>query len=121
MALQDSLTRLANTGLDLLRSRLELVVLDLEDSAWKLAMLISMGVLAAVLLALALMFTSLAFVFAYWQSSPIWALGVVALSYAAIGSVIIAFVYRRFRRLRFLMADSLQMLRDDQQMFRDLL
>lgn len=120
MALQESLTQLAASSFELLRSRLALVALDLEDSAWQLGVLISMGVLAAALFALALVFASLAFVFAYWHSSPIWALSMVALAYGSISFVLMGLMFRRYRRLSFLMADSLEMIREDQQMLRDL-
>lgn len=120
MALQDSLSKLAGTSLEFVQARLELIALDLEDGAWQFALLLAISLMAALSVVLATVFASLAFVFAFWQSSPVWALGIVGLCYLAAGSLLVVLVVRRFKRSSFLLSDSIQVIREDRQMFRDL-
>ena len=120
MALQDSLSRLAGTSLDFVQARLELIAIDLEDSAWRIGLLVSISVMAALLLVLAVVFASLAFIVTYWENNPVWALSVVAIGYGVCGLGLFTLVIRRFRQSSFLMSDSIQMLREDRQMLRDL-
>jgi len=120
MALHDSLSQLAGTSLDFAQARLELIALDLKDSAWQLAVLILMSVIAGLSVVLAVALVSLAFVFAYWETNPVWALAIVALGYSTAGIILIVLVFRRLKNPTFLMADSIQMIREDRQMLRDL-
>ncbi len=74
MALAQSLARLANTSLGILRSRLELASIDLEDELRCAIGVLLAGSAAVMLASFALLFAAFAVVVLYWDEHRIAAL-----------------------------------------------
>lgn len=115
MALPDSLAKLGANGIDILRARIELFGLDLEDAVWRTVTLFCLSLAATLLIFSASFFAAAAFIFFHWESHPLWAMSVVGTSYFIGGAVLLIILFRWFNTLPFLMRDSIDSLRRDAQ------
>ncbi len=74
MALADSVARLASTSIALLRTRIELVSIDLEDELRSMIGLALAGSAVVILTGFALLFIALSVVALYWETHRVTAL-----------------------------------------------
>jgi len=116
MALTDSLAGLGASCVDIARARIELIGLDLEDAVWRVATLFCVSLFATLLIFCASIFGASAFVAAYWSTHPVWALLVVCASYMVVGVAMLIALARWFNSAPFLMRESLDALRRDEQL-----
>jgi uncharacterized membrane protein YqjE len=82
MALADSVVRLTNASITLLRSRLELASIDVEEELRSMIGVALAGSALVILAAFALLFVALAAVAAYWETHRIASLLVAASAFA---------------------------------------
>jgi uncharacterized membrane protein YqjE len=87
MALADSIVRLAGTSITLLRSRLELASIDVEDELRSMIGVALAGSAVVIFAAFALLFVALAAVAAYWDTHRVATLLIAgsAFAFLAIG------------------------------------
>ncbi|MGL5003415.1 MAG: phage holin family protein [Casimicrobium sp.] len=95
MPLADSVARLASTSITLLRSRLELASIDIEDELRSMIGVVLAGSAVVILAAFAMLFAAFAMVALYWETHRVTAL-VVAGSTFAILAIGFALWIRRF-------------------------
>jgi uncharacterized membrane protein YqjE len=82
MALADSVVRLASTTITLLRSRLELASIDVEDELRSMIGIALVGCAVVILAAFALLFITLAMVSIYWDTHRVASLFFAAGTFA---------------------------------------
>jgi len=99
VGLLDSLRRASASLIEIVRTRLELVVTELEEQNLRTAQIIALSVAALFFAALAIIFGSLAVVMAYWDRNPVAVLSSFALFYFAL-AVVAALVWRARAKAR---------------------
>jgi uncharacterized membrane protein YqjE len=95
MALADSVLRLANASIALMRSRLELASIDVEDELRSMIGVALAGAVVVIAAAFALLFAALALVAAYWETHRVATLVVVGCAFALI-AIGVAIRIRRY-------------------------
>ncbi len=95
MSLADSMTRVADSALGLLRSRLELASMDLEDELRSAIGILLAGAAATALATFALLFAAFAVVALYWDEHRIAALSCASVAFA-LSAILIGLLIRRF-------------------------
>jgi uncharacterized membrane protein YqjE len=99
LGLLDSLRRAAASVVEIVRTRLELVVTELEEQNLRAAQIVALSVAALFFAGLAIIFGSLAVVMAYWERNPVAVLAGFAVFYLAL-AVIAALVWRSRAKAR---------------------
>jgi uncharacterized membrane protein YqjE len=118
MALAETLPRLIGTVLGMLRSRLELASIDLEDEIqWALGTLLA-GAAAVMLASFALLFGVLAMVVLYWDTHRMAALLGGAGAFALLAVSIAVSIVRLLRRKPRFLAATLAELEKDKKCLR---
>jgi uncharacterized membrane protein YqjE len=84
MALADSVVRLASTSITLLRSRLELASIDVEDELRSMIGVALAGSAVVIFAAFALLFVALAAVAAYWDTHRVATLLIAGSAFALV-------------------------------------
>jgi uncharacterized membrane protein YqjE len=113
MALADSVTQLASTWIGVLRSRLELASIDIED---ELKLMINVALAGSVVVVLgtsALLFAALAVAAAYWDTRRVEVLLLIAITLLVLASGIAFSIWRFFERKPVFMAATLAELDED--------
>jgi uncharacterized membrane protein YqjE len=117
MALADSVERFASTALSVLRSRLELAAIDIEDELRALILVVLAGSAAITLAVFAALFGAFAIVALYWETHRITALLGVAFFFAVISGLIVISLTRFLRnRAPFLGATLSELDKDKQRL-----
>ncbi len=99
IGLLDSLRRAAASLVEIVRTRLELVVTELEEQKLRTAQIVALSVAALFFAALAIVFGSLAVVMAFWDRSPVGVLAGFAVFYLAL-ALVAALVWRARAKAR---------------------
>jgi uncharacterized membrane protein YqjE len=116
MALANSLLRLANTSLGILRSRLELASIDLEDELRCAISILLAGSAAVMLASFALLFGAFALAALYWETHRILALSSAGGVFALIAAIIAIGAWRFLNnRPRFMSATLAELDKDREQ------
>jgi uncharacterized membrane protein YqjE len=115
VALADSVLALAKTSIGILRSRLELASIDVEDGLRSVICIALAGSAAVILATFALLFIAFAVVATYWETHRIAALIVAGGVFAFIALVIAIFVWRFLGNKQPFMAATLAELDKDRQ------
>jgi uncharacterized membrane protein YqjE len=87
LGLLDSLRRAAASLIEIVRTRLELAVTEIEEQKLRAAQIVALSVAALFFAALAIIFGTLAVVMAYWDRNPVAVLGGFAALYLALAIV----------------------------------
>lgn len=113
MPLADSMTRVADSALGVLRTRLELASMDVEDELRSATGILLAGAAATALATFALLFGAFAVVALFWEEHRIAALLCTSAGFA-IAAVLIAFlIHRLLDQKRPLLAATLEKLDRD--------
>lgn len=94
-----SLRRAASTLIEIVQTRIELVVTELEEQGLRAAELAALGLLTLFFVCLAIVLGTLAVVVAYWERNPVAVLGALAALYLVL-AVIVGLVWRARARAR---------------------
>jgi uncharacterized membrane protein YqjE len=113
MALAQSVTQLASTLIGILRSRLELASMDVEDELRAMINVALAGTVAVILGTFALLFAALAMVATYWETRRVEVLLLIAAVFLVLASGIAFSVWRFFERKPLFMAATLAELDKD--------
>ena len=108
-----SLRKLAATAVDMLRTRLELLVTELEEERLRLLGSLAWAVGALVCLIVGILLLALLVVILFWETHRIAAISVLAALFLAIGAAMAAAARSRAQGGRKLLAASLDELRKD--------
>ncbi len=115
MALVDSVLQFANTSVGILRSRLELASIDVEDELQSMICVTLAGSAAVILTAFALLFAALAIVAIYWETRRVEALLAASGVFALVATSIAIYIRRFFKYKTPFMAATLAELNKDRQ------
>jgi uncharacterized membrane protein YqjE len=99
VGLLNSLRRVVSTLVEILQTRLELVVTELEEQKLRAAQLAALSFLALFFVSLAIIFGTLAVVMVYWDRNPAAVLTGFALLYLAL-AIIMGLVWRARAKAR---------------------
>ena len=99
LGLLDSLRRAAASLVEIVRTRLELAVTEIEEQKLRAAQIVALSVAALFFAALAIIFGSLAVVMAYWEQNPVGVLAGFAVFYLALAAIA-ALVWRARAKAR---------------------
>jgi uncharacterized membrane protein YqjE len=109
----DSLGNLAGTLVDVAQTRLSLLSIDLEEGHQQLLSLIITVVVALMGLAVGAVLTTIALVYAFWDTHRLLVLGILATVYLTAGAASLILALRRARARPRLFAASLAELAKD--------
>ncbi len=117
IGLLDSLRRAAASLIEIVRTRIDLAVTEIEEQKLRAGQIVALSVAALFFAALAIVFGSLAVVMAYWERNPVGVLASFAVFYLAL-AVIAALVCRaRYKaRPRLLAATLAELARDREEL-----
>jgi uncharacterized membrane protein YqjE len=115
MALADSVTRLASASIGLLRSRLELALIDVEDELRSMISVVLAGLAVVILTAFALLFAAFAIVAVYWDTHRITALVAAGSTFAVLAISFAAWIRRFFESKPPFMAATIAEFEKDRQ------
>ena len=99
VGLLKSLRRVMSTLIEIVHTRLELVVTELEEQKLRAVQLATLFFLALFFFSLAVIFGTLAVVMAYWDRNPVVVLGGFAALYLAL-AIIIGLIWRARAKAR---------------------
>ena len=99
VGLMNSLRRVLSTLVEIVQTRVELVVTELEEQKLRAAQLATLFFLTLFFFSLAIIFGTLAVVMAYWDQNPVAVLGGFAALYLAL-AIIIGLVWRARSKAR---------------------
>lgn len=117
MGVLGTLRRLTSTLAEIVHTRLELAVTELEEQKLRFAQIILLSFLALFFGSMALIFGTLAVVMAYWDRNPVAVLGGFAALYLAIGLIAgLAWRARVKARPRLLSATLTELERDREEL-----
>lgn len=102
-------------GVELLRVRLELVSLEAREHSSQVVELAVLGVAAALLCGMGLLFLAMFLTVLWWDEHRLLALGVFTGLFIGLGAVALCLALRRWRQARHWFAASLDELRQDAQ------
>ena len=86
VGLVDSLKRLARTGIEILHTRLDLLITEIAEEQARLVELAVMAALASLVFLLAIVFAAFLVVAAFWDTPyRVWAPGLIAVVLVAVG------------------------------------
>ncbi|HUL42045.1 MAG TPA: phage holin family protein [Burkholderiales bacterium] len=111
--LLDSLRRLLSTLIEVVQTRVELLVTELEEQKLRAVQLATLFILASFFFGLAIIFGTLAVVMVYWDRNPVAVLSGFAALYLAL-AIIIGLIWRARAKARphFLSATLTELSRD---------
>ena len=109
-----SVSGLLATALEIGRTRLELLTVELREEVHRTAGLLVLGLAAVLALAAGVLFSGLAIIFAFWDTHRILASVLVTLGFFALAAVTALLLRSRLRsRPRFLDATLAELARDE--------
>ena len=109
-----SVSGLLATALEISRTRLELLTVELREEAHRTAGLLVLGLAAVLAVAAGVLFSGLAIIFAFWDTHRILASVLVTLGFFALAAVTGLVLRSRLRsRPRFLEATLAELARDE--------
>ena len=115
MALGDSILRFASTSVSILRTRIELASLDIEEELRSTIFITLAGSAAVILASFALLFLALALVAISWETRRVESLVTASGAFALMATGIAIFIWRFFSSKTPFMAATLAELNKDQQ------
>jgi uncharacterized membrane protein YqjE len=113
VAISPSISRLGLGTLQILRQRLELASIDVEEELLRLGLLLVASVVAALTACLALLFTASAIVIYYWDSARWSALLTICALFISLAAYIVWTLTKAFRDKPRFMAATLRELERD--------
>jgi uncharacterized membrane protein YqjE len=109
-----SVSGLLATALEIGRTRLELLTVELREEVHRTAELLVLGLAAVLAAAAGILFSGLAIIFAFWDTHRILASVLVTLGFFALAAVTALLLWSRLRsRPRFLQATLAELARDE--------
>lgn len=109
-----SVSGLLATALEIGRTRLELLTVELREEVHRTAELVVLGLAALLAAAAGVLFSGLAIIFAFWDTHRILASVLVTLGFFALAAVAALLLWSRLRsRPRFLQATLAELARDE--------
>jgi uncharacterized membrane protein YqjE len=115
MALADSIVRFAGTSIALLRSRLELASIDVEDELRSMIRVALAGSAVVIFAAFALLFVAFAAVAAYWETHRVATILVAGSAFALLAIGFAVWIQRFFASKPPFMAATIAELEKDRQ------
>jgi uncharacterized membrane protein YqjE len=117
VGLLNSLRRLSSTLVEILRTRIELVVTELEEEKVRALQIAALSFVVLLFGSLAVIFGTLAVVMAYWDRNPVAVLGAFAAFYLVL-AIVAGFAWRaRIKaRPRLLSATLAELARDREEL-----
>jgi uncharacterized membrane protein YqjE len=111
----ESLSMFGATMLAVVRTRLELLSIDLEEERERLFSLMFIALAAAFLLGIGIVLAVILLVVAYWETNRLMVLGILTAFFLLLGAALAAYAMQKMRSKPRLFTSSLSELNKDQQ------
>jgi uncharacterized membrane protein YqjE len=111
----ESLSMFGATMLAVVRTRLELLSIDLEEERERLFSIMFLALASAFLLGIGIVLAVILLVVAYWETNRLMVLGILTAFFLLFGAALVAYAMQKIRSKPRLFTSSLSELNKDQQ------